>query len=131
MVLIADGFGCADEVRNESAKFTSHDFSREIICLTLCYRILFSPLIVALLPSPNNAIMTTDNLYTTSLAHRSIARAALHLGIEGMETKALEALGGVLVDYLEKVRLFFVLYFVVVTICWIPLILIIVSYCYI
>ncbi|KAL3778561.1 hypothetical protein HJC23_011657 [Cyclotella cryptica] len=47
--------------------------------------------------------MTTDNLYTTSLAHRSIARAALHLGIEGMETKALEALGGVLVDYLERI----------------------------
>ena len=51
----------------------------------------------------NQRIMTTDNLYTTSLVHRSIARAALHLGIEGMETKALEALGGVLVDYLERV----------------------------
>jgi hypothetical protein len=49
--------------------------------------------------------MTTDSLYTTSLAHRSIARAALHLGIEGMETKAMEALGGALVDYLERVRL--------------------------
>jgi hypothetical protein len=48
--------------------------------------------------------MTTDSLYTTSLAHRSVARAALHLGIEGMETKALEALGGVLVDYVERVR---------------------------
>ena len=49
--------------------------------------------------------MTTDNLYTTSIAHRSIARAALHLGIEGIETKALEALGGVLVDYLDRVCL--------------------------
>jgi hypothetical protein len=47
--------------------------------------------------------MATDNTYTHSLAHRSIARAALHLGIEGMETRALEALGGVLVEYLERV----------------------------
>ena len=53
--------------------------------------------------------MTTDNEYTTSLAHRSVARAALHLGIEGMETVALETLGAVLMDYMERVRCIMIL----------------------
>lgn len=45
-----------------------------------------------------------DNAYITEIARRSIARAALHLGVEGMEGIALDTLGSVLLGYLEMVR---------------------------
>jgi uncharacterized membrane protein YgcG len=45
----------------------------------------------------------TDAAYCTELSRRSVARAALHLGIEGMETSALDVLGSVLLGYLENV----------------------------
>src|SRR6056300_407815 len=45
----------------------------------------------------------TDTAYCTELARRSVARAALHLGIEGMETSALDVLGSVLLGYLHNI----------------------------
>lgn len=45
----------------------------------------------------------TDTAYCTELARRSVARAALHLGIEGMETSALDVLGSILLGYLSNV----------------------------
>ena len=48
----------------------------------------------------------TDNdaAYCTEIARRSVARAALHLGIEGMEGEALDALGNILQGYMITVR---------------------------
>lgn len=47
----------------------------------------------------------TDNdaAYCTEIARRSVARAALHLGMEGMEGEALDVLGSVLLGYMETV----------------------------
>ena len=45
----------------------------------------------------------TDRLYNAELARRSVARAALHLGIDGMEGRALDCLGDALLDYLDRV----------------------------
>lgn len=41
--------------------------------------------------------------YCTEIARRSVARAALHLGIQGMEGEALDVLGSVLLGYMEMV----------------------------
>lgn len=51
----------------------------------------------------------TDSTYIHEVARRSVARAALHLGVTGMEGGALDVLGAVLVDYLERVSVRFVL----------------------
>ena len=45
-----------------------------------------------------------DNSYCTEIARRAVARAALHLGLEGMEGEALDVLGNVLLGYMEMVR---------------------------
>ena len=45
-----------------------------------------------------------DASYCTEIARRSVARAALHLGMEGMEGEALDVLGSVLLGYMEMVR---------------------------
>ena len=45
----------------------------------------------------------TDRLYNAELARRSVARAALHLGIDSMEGQALDCLGDALLDYLNRV----------------------------
>ena len=47
----------------------------------------------------------TDNdaAYCTEIARRSVARAALHLGMEGMEGEALDSLGSILLGYMEMV----------------------------
>lgn len=49
---------------------------------------------------------TADNdaSYCTEIARRSVARAALHLGMEGMEGEALDVLGSVMLGYMEMVR---------------------------
>ncbi len=65
----------------------------------------------SILPFPALAISggssaQNDNAYITEIARRSVARAALHLGIEGMEGMALDTLGSVLLGYLEMVRRF-------------------------
>ncbi len=44
-----------------------------------------------------------DMSYCTEIARRSVARAALHLGIQGMEGEALDVLGSVLLGYMEMV----------------------------
>ncbi|KAL3817650.1 hypothetical protein ACHAXA_001995 [Cyclostephanos tholiformis] len=44
-----------------------------------------------------------DAAYCTEIARRAVARAALHLGIEGMEGEALDVLGSVLLGYMEMV----------------------------
>ena len=44
-----------------------------------------------------------DDVYSTELARRSVARASLHLGIETMSADALDALGDTLIAYLERV----------------------------
>lgn len=45
-----------------------------------------------------------DTAYCTEIARRSVARAALHLGMEGMEGEALDSLGSILLGYMEMVR---------------------------
>jgi len=45
-----------------------------------------------------------DATYCTEIARRSAARAALHLGTEGMEGEALDVLGSVLLGYMDQVR---------------------------
>ncbi|KAL3762394.1 hypothetical protein ACHAW5_004711 [Stephanodiscus triporus] len=44
-----------------------------------------------------------DASYCTEIARRSVARAALHLGMEGMEGEALDVMGSVLLGYMEMV----------------------------
>ena len=44
-----------------------------------------------------------DAAYCTEIARRSVARAALHLGMEGMEGEALDSLGSILLGYMEMV----------------------------
>ncbi|KAL7539861.1 hypothetical protein ACHAXR_010527 [Thalassiosira sp. AJA248-18] len=44
-----------------------------------------------------------DAAFCTEIARRSVARAALHLGTEGMEGEALDVLGSVLLDYMDQV----------------------------
>ncbi|KAL7552267.1 hypothetical protein ACHAWF_015499 [Thalassiosira exigua] len=44
-----------------------------------------------------------DAAYCAEVARRSAARAALHLGLEGMEGAALDTLGSVLLGYMEQV----------------------------
>ena len=51
-----------------------------------------------------------DTAYCTEIARRSVARAALHLGMEGMEGEALDSLGSILMGYMEMVRRQIVLY---------------------
>ena len=46
----------------------------------------------------------SDAAFCSEVARRSVARAALHLGIEGMDGEALDALGSVLLGYMESVR---------------------------
>ena len=50
--------------------------------------------------SPTDA----DASYCTEIARRSVARAALHLGLEGMDGEALDVLGSVLLGYMDEVR---------------------------
>lgn len=45
-----------------------------------------------------------DSAYCTEVARRSVARAALHLGMEGMEGMALDALTSVYLGYMDMVR---------------------------
>ena len=45
-----------------------------------------------------------DAAYCNEVARRSAARAALHLGVEGMEGTALDVLGSVLLGYMDTVR---------------------------
>ena len=45
----------------------------------------------------------TDRLYNAELARRSVARAALHLGIDRIEGQALDCLGDALLEYLDRV----------------------------
>lgn len=45
----------------------------------------------------------SDAAFCSEVARRSVARAALHLGIEGMDGEALDALGSVLLGYMESV----------------------------
>eukprot|EP00986_Skeletonema_menzelii_P006756 scaffold2556_cov153-Skeletonema_menzelii.AAC.4 len=54
-------------------------------------------------PPPISLSTDTDAAYCTELSRRSIARAALHLGIEHMETSALDILGSVVLGYLQRV----------------------------
>lgn len=54
---------------------------------------------------PSSSPTDDDAAYCTEIARRSVARAALHLGTEGMETEALDVLGSVLLGYLEMVRM--------------------------
>lgn len=54
--------------------------------------------------SPTDA----DASYCTEIARRSVARAALHLGLEGMDGEALDVLGSVLLGYMDEVRFHFV-----------------------
>ena len=49
-----------------------------------------------------------DASYCTEIARRSVARAALHLGLEGMDGEALDVLGSVLLGYMDEVRLCFI-----------------------
>ena len=44
-----------------------------------------------------------DDVFCHLIARRSVARAALHLGIDAMSQEALDALSGVLLAYLERV----------------------------
>jgi hypothetical protein len=53
----------------------------------------------------------TDRLYNAELARRSVARAALHLGIDRVEGQALDCLGDALLDYLERVSLVLIVVF--------------------
>lgn len=46
-----------------------------------------------------------DSAYCTEIARRSVARAALHLGMEGMEGSAMDALGSVLIGYMDQVSI--------------------------
>ena len=46
----------------------------------------------------------SDAAFCSEIARRSVARAALHLGIEGMDGEALDALGSVLLGYMGSVR---------------------------
>ena len=45
-----------------------------------------------------------DAAYCAEVARRSAARAALHLGAEGMEGAALDVLGSALLGYMDQVR---------------------------
>ena len=45
-----------------------------------------------------------DASYCTEIARRSVARAALHLGLEGMDGEALDVLGSLLLGYMDEVR---------------------------
>jgi hypothetical protein len=44
-----------------------------------------------------------DEVFCHLIARRAVARAALHLGVDGMSEEALESLSGVLIAYLERV----------------------------
>ena len=46
-----------------------------------------------------------DTSYCTEIARRSVARAALHLGLDGMEGEALDCMGSILLGYMEMVRI--------------------------
>ena len=60
----------------------------------------------------------TDRLYNAELARRSVARAALHLGIDRIEGQALDCLGDALLEYLDRVSRW-ELIFVVVALGWV------------
>jgi hypothetical protein len=49
-----------------------------------------------------------DNVYSHQVARRSVARAALHLGLDSMSEEALDVLGDVLLTYLQRVSLLLV-----------------------
>jgi hypothetical protein len=44
-----------------------------------------------------------DDVYSHEVARRSVARAALHLGLDSMSEEALDVLGDVLLTYLQRV----------------------------
>lgn len=52
---------------------------------------------------PGGSPADNDAAYCAEVARRSAARAALHLGIEGMEGEALDILGSVLLGYMDTV----------------------------
>ena len=45
----------------------------------------------------------TDRLYNAELSRRAVARAALHLGIDRVEGRALDCLCDALLEYLDRV----------------------------
>lgn len=45
----------------------------------------------------------TDSGYSLEIARRSVARAALNLGIDSMSGDALDGMGDVLVSFIERV----------------------------
>jgi len=45
----------------------------------------------------------TDTGYSHELARRSVARAALHLGLDYLSGDALDVMGDVLITFLERV----------------------------
>jgi hypothetical protein len=48
---------------------------------------------------------TEDDVYSYEVARRSVARAALHLGLDSMSEEALDVLGDVLLAYLQRVSM--------------------------
>ncbi len=57
------------------------------------------------IPFSGGSSTDNDNSYCTEIAGRSVARAALHLGLDGMEGEALDCMGSILLGYMEMVRI--------------------------
>jgi len=59
------------------------------------------------IPLSGGSSTDNDSSYCTEIARRSVARAALHLGLDGMEGEALDCMGSILLGYMEMVRIFY------------------------
>mgnify|MGYP005848693895 CR=1 FL=1 len=55
-----------------------------------------------IIPTTSGSTATRDHVYCLELAKRSVARAALHLGITGMTNATLDVLGDILCEYLQR-----------------------------
>ena len=65
------------------------------------------------IPLSGGSSTDNDSSYCTEIARRSVARAALHLGLDGMEGEALDCMGSILLGYMEMVRIKFVAIYMV------------------